>query len=416
MAGPVSAEKKQHVFVPEGFTGFECGLCGECCRERARILVSAAKSERLTHILLESGFHVPVRDALMKDEDQPDAPAEFAMVGDRCVFLTDDARCHLHNIGVPELRGPWCVSFPVTPIVTPRGVNYSLSFACPGTAQILCRTTPLNIMALTLDGGQVPAASERFSSEHRIPVLGDRPPLDWAAHRLVEGMLLAIARDWNINLALRLTIMPIMLGQLLDGYEGPESNDRLRERVSSAGLDLPDTIKQARSIRRDRAAHYQAMAALIGRRIGLRSRPALRKLAEEAMRRIQGHKTRTDPARLGAALADFYAQYYRPRARRLEHILGNYVICRLFASREMLTGGVYKGVAAVAHLVALARFVAAAMACKNDKTVDKATLLEAIGLVEKLFAHGRNIFDFLNAADEQERMADPAYVSALVRI
>ena len=416
MGGPVSTQKKLRVFVPEGFTDFECCLCGECCRERARIVVSPAKSGRLAQVLLESGFHIPVRDALMRDEDEPGEPTAFAMVGDRCVFLTDDAHCHLHDIGVPELRGAWCMSFPVTPIVTPRGVNYSLSFACPRTAAILCRTTPLNIMAVTLDGGQVPGASERFPAEHKIPTIGGRPPLDWAAHRLVEGMLLAIARDWDINLALRLTVMPIMLGRLLEGYDGPDSNDRLRERVSSAGLKLPEMIKEARSIGRDRAAHYQAMAGLVGQRIGLRSRPKLRKLAEEAMRHIQGNKSGADPARLGAALADFYTQYYRPRARRLEHMLGNYVICRLFASREMLTGGVYKGVAAVAHLVALVRFVAAAMACKRDKAVDKATLLEAIGLVEKLFAHGRNIFDFLNSADEQERMSDPAYVSALVRI
>ena len=48
--------------------------------------------------------------------------------------------------------------------------------------------------------------------------------------------------------------------------------------------------------------------------------------------------------------------------------------------------------------------------------VNQGILLEAVRTVEKLFARGRNIFDFLDAQPEQDRMPDPAYAAALVRI
>ena len=83
------------------------------------------------------------------------------------------------------------------------------------------------------------------------------------------------------------------------------------------------------------------------------------------MRQIRGRRTKTKPAELGTALAKLYAKHYKPGAGRFEHILGNYVICRLFASREMLTGGVYKGTYAVIYLVAMIRFLETRIPCTS---------------------------------------------------
>ena len=416
MDGSPAPQKSRPLFVPEGFADFECDLCGDCCRNHTRVLISPAKHKRLALVLRDSGFRFPVRDALMKNEDDPDAPAAFAMVGDRCVFLTDAGHCHLCELGVPELRGPWCISFPVTPIITPRGVNYLISFACKKTVQMLRRKEPLKILALAVNGGPLPGAGRPFTARHRIPTVGDRPALDWSGYRLAEGMLLAIARDWEVNMSTRLVLMPMMLNYLLKDYAGPDSNDALRERVSHAARALPQMIGQAKSYRPDLTGHYAALNSLFARRIGFRTQAALRKQVDAAVHQIQGRRTRAPADELGSLLARLYKEHYKPNARRHEHILGNYAICRLFASREVLTGGVYKGTCAVAYLVALIRFFATTTAAERGARVNQRILLEAVRFVENLLAQSRNLFDFLDAPDEQDRMCDPAYMAMLARI
>jgi len=414
--GSPAAEKSHPLFVPEGFTDFKCDLCGDCCRNHARVLISPAKHKRLAQVLRDTGFRFPVRDALMQDEDDPDAPAAFATVGDQCVFLTDAGHCHLCELGVPELRGPWCISFPVTPIITPRGVNYFISFACKKTVEMLRSKEPLNILALTVNGSPLPGAGRPFTARHRIPTVGDRPRLDWSGHRLIEGMLLAVARDWDVNTSTRLILMPMMLNYLLKDYTGPESNDALRERVSHAARDLPQMIEQAKSYRPDPAGHYAALNSLFARRIGFRTQTALRKQVDMAIRQVQGRRTKVPADELGAVLARLYKDHYKPNARRPEYILGNYVICRLFASRELLTGGVYKGVCVVAYLVALIRFFATTTAAQRCERINQRSLLEAVRCVERLLAQSRNFFDFLDATGEQDRMCNPAYAAMLARI
>jgi hypothetical protein len=409
-------EKKVTVFVPEGFQDFECDQCGECCTLPPRITISPARYERLARVLRESSFAVPVRDAVMKDEDDPAASAVFALVGQRCVFLTDAGRCRLYELGVPELRGVWCITFPVSPVITPRGVNYSISFACRKTAAMLGAKQPLNMLALTVAGGQFPGGERTFSAKHRVPIAVDRPKLDWPAHRLIEGLLLAVARDWSVSLADRLTLMPVLLDYVLRDYAGPESDAALRERVSQLGRELAGLLKKARSYRPDRTAHYEALTGLFARRIGLRTEVAIRKQVDAAMRQVHRPNPSAGGPALGQMLGRLYARHYRPRASRIENVLGNYVICRLFASPEMLVGGVYKGLTVICYLVALIRFFAVTSAAEHETTVGKTLLIESVQTVERLFAQGRNLFDFLDSDDEQARMQDPALVAELVRI
>ena len=416
VASSPAADKQRSLFAPDGFANFECDRCGECCGNHARVEISPAKYERLARVLRDTGFQFPVRDALMRDEEDPSEPAVFAMVGDQCVFLTDAGRCHLCELGVPELRGSWCVSFPVTPVVTPRGVNYSISFACERSARMLRAKEPLNILALNVNGGPLPATDKAFASRHKIPTMGDEPRLDWSGYRLVKGMLLALARDWEVSTARRLVLMPLMLNYLLDGYTGPESNEALRERVSLGASSLPEMIKRAGSYRADPAEHYAALTGVFGRRIGFRTRVPLRKEIDDAVQQVQGRRTKATGGEFAAALSQLYKHHYKPGARRFEHILGNYVICRLFANREMLSGGVYKGTYAVAYLLAMVQFFATTTAAQRECRVNQKILLEAVQLVEQLRCQSRNLFDFLDGSDAQARMLDPAYAAALVRI
>jgi hypothetical protein len=403
------------IFVPEGFTDFRCARCGDCCSHPPRIDVSPAKYRRILRLLLDADFPFPPRDAVTRDEADPDARAAFALVGERCVFLTDEGQCFLCDAGAPELRGAWCLSFPVIPLVTPRGVNFALSFACPQTARLLRSRTPLNILAVTIPDDPPRSAERPFSKRHRIPTLPGGPTLDWAGHRLVEGMLLAVARDWDLRLDCRLILMPLVLAHLLDGCGGPETHPTLRDRAGHVSEAIGPMVERTRSYRPDRAAHYEALAGVFGRRIGLRTRSALRKHVDEALRVVRGRRGTADSAELGARLADLYRKHYKPRAARLEHVLGNYVICRLFASREILTGGVYKGVRVIGYLVGLARFFAATSAAREHCSVNLDLLTDSVRLVEKLFAHNSHVFAFLDTA-EPDHLTDPAHMAALVRI
>ena len=145
--------------------------------------------------------------------------------------------------------------------------------------------------------------------------------------------MLALARDWEVNTAKRLVLMPMMLNYLLEGYTGPESNEALRERVSEGASNLPDMIKRAGMYRADPTAHYAALAGVFGRRIGFRTRVPLRKEIDDAVQQVQGRRTKATGDEFGAALAQLYKRHYKTGARRLDHILGNYVICRLMANR-----------------------------------------------------------------------------------
>ena len=416
MAKQPTPDRPLTVFVPEGFTGFQCARCGDCCTQPPPIRLSAARYPRLARALNQSDFAYPLRDAVMKSDIDPSEPVTFALVGERCAFRTESGTCHLCDIGVPELRGLWCITFPVTPLVTPRGVNYALSFACPQTVALLRPRRPLNILALSMPGPPPPSVVRPLTARHVIPVACGRHGLDWTAHRLIEGLLLAVARDWQINLSDRLTLMPVMLDHLLKDYAGPDSNAALRQRVTQAGQQLSEMVRHARTFRPDPAAHYEALAGVFGRRIGLRTRSRIRTLVEDAMRQVRGRRTKVKMSELGGLLAALYSKHYKPRAARLEHVLGNYAICRLFASPEMLLGGVYKGLYVVCYLVALARFLATTTAAGRGSAVNLNILLDAVRTVEKVFYQPRTVFDFLDADDEQMRMLDPAAAAALVRI
>jgi Fe-S-cluster containining protein len=411
-----SSDKTLTLFVPEGFTGFKCTRCGGCCETPQRLEISPAKYERLIRLLSDNSFHYPVRDAVMRGEYDYDAPATFATVGEKCVFLSDGGHCHICDLGSPELRPLWCTTFPVTPITTPRGINYSISFACPETVKMLKAKEPLNVVALGVDGAGLPSIQRPYTARHRIGISAGRPKLDWGAHRLVEGMLLAVARDWKIKTADRLVLMPVMLEHLLRDYAGPGSDEVLRERVGHAGEEIGTLLAAAQACKGDPQAHYEAISAIFSRRIGLRSKSDLRHAVDAAMRKVREHRTQTTTAELGAALSRLYARYYKPRASRLDHILGNYIICRLFASPEMINGGVYKGVYVVCYLAALVRFFATTTAAEQDRAVNQTMMLDAVQTVEKVFGQSRTIFEFLDGDGEQHRMLDPTYAATLMRI
>ena len=415
MASQPAREKLISVFVPEGFSNFECGMCGQCCVEPGRIVISRAKYEKLARVLRSSNFPYPVPDALMCDESAADEPVAFALVGDRCVFLDGESRCRLCSLDVPEMRGIWCVSFPVSPVITPRGVNYSISFACPKTAKMLSRRKPLRILALSVPGPAVPALDRAFPTDHLIPTRPDRPDMDWTAYQLIEGMLLAVAQDEELSASHRMLVMHIMLGDLLGDYQGPESDEALRERVSNAAQRLPEMAEQAKSAPENPVRHYEAIASLFGRRVGLRSRTRLNRVVEQAMRVLRGRRTKTTADELGHTLAEIYRKHYRPKARTLDHTIANYVICRIFANREILDGGVYKGLFWVYYLVALVKFFAATTAAEKNKSVDEEGLRQAIQTVEKCFVQSRTAFDFLDSHDEKERMLSLEYAAALVK-
>ncbi|MFO7898338.1 MAG: hypothetical protein R6V58_04680 [Planctomycetota bacterium] len=404
------------VFAPEPFRDFACARCGDCCSHPPGLEIPASKVGRLARALRDSGFRYPVRDALMRDETDPGAPATVARVGDRCVFLLDDGRCYLVSIGVPELRPLWCIGHPVRPLVTPGGITYAVSFACPQTVRMLRSRDPINIVAATVSGDPPPDAGRRFGADHRIPTRLGRPKLDWPAFRLLQGMLLAIARDWDTSLTDRLVLMPIMLAHLLDGYEGGGSDDRIRRRVSGIGRELPGLLARARAAEGDPGAHYEAMMGIFGRRIGLRTRSGVRRVAQEALRELRDRRKSSSTSELADEVRRLYAELYRPRAGRIEHILGNYVICHLFASREMLAGGVYKGVCVVHYLVALIRFLATTTAARQGTAVTADILAESIRTVERLFSRSRTAFEFLDDRAEQDRLPDPAYAATLVKI
>lgn len=177
---------------------------------------------------------------------------------------------------------------------------------------------------------------------------------------------------------------------------------------------MDEMVKQARSIRPDYAAHHAVLSALLGRRTGLRSRTPPRKLVDSAAHELR--ERQSAPRGPAVAMAELYRTHYKPAAARIEHILGNYVICRLFANHEALVRGAYKGVYATGCLVALIRFVAAVAAAEAGGRVSVDGLLDAVRAVEKFFTPSRTLFEFLDGDAEQERMRDPAYMAAIVRI
>jgi hypothetical protein len=411
-----SSEKTRTVFVPEGFSDFTCEHCGQCCFLPRPLEISSAKYKPLVRLLNDHEFQYPTRDAVSRDEYDLDGPATLAMVGEQCVFLTDQGGCHLCELGAPELRPTWCITFPVAPLTTPRGVNYNISFACPQTAKMLKAKAPLDILVMQIEGPPLPGAQRPYSSRHRIPVAAGLPKLDWPAFRLTEGLLLAVARDWKIKTTDRLVLMPIMLDYLLRDDGGSHSGDRLRERVRSVGEHIGELLATAQAVPGDAIAHYEMLSGLLSRRIGLRNKSPLRQAVDAAMRKVREHRSQSSPVEMGDALQQLYSRHYKPRASRLEHVLGNYIICRLFASTEMLSGGVYKGVYVVAYLTALIRFFATTTAAQQDRAVNLEDMLDAVVTVEKVFSQGRNTFDFLDGDAEQQRMLDPAYAAAIARL
>jgi len=107
----------------------ECHLCGTCCQGWRVHLISAEEEDKIEAQAKELG----VSDPLIADEARPDGKPGFRMLRThegRCVFLSRDNRCRIHERWGLEEKPLVCRQYPRRATLTEDGLRIGIDPTC----------------------------------------------------------------------------------------------------------------------------------------------------------------------------------------------------------------------------------------------------------------------------------------------
>lgn len=128
---------------------FACEMCGACCRKEWLVTLDEASYQRNRALFARQGREKEFSQAFIQLA-QPGQPGEYAKIAKKptggCWFLSEDNCCVLHREAGHEHLDAVCQTFPRYPMLTSRGMEFTLSFSCPAVLKLVRREEPLTVI------------------------------------------------------------------------------------------------------------------------------------------------------------------------------------------------------------------------------------------------------------------------------
>ncbi|EGO64705.1 flagellin lysine-N-methylase [Acetonema longum] len=129
--------------------GFQCEMCGSCCRNDWVVTVDAQSFSRNARLFAAAGREQEFAKAFIRICAES-SPGEYAYIAKQpaggCWFLQPDQLCRLHREAGHAHLDSVCRTFPRYPLDTARGLELTLSFSCPAVIRLVSRQQPLAIV------------------------------------------------------------------------------------------------------------------------------------------------------------------------------------------------------------------------------------------------------------------------------
>jgi lysine-N-methylase len=182
---------------------WDCHSCGNCCHE-LQVGVTEEERRRIEALGWEDTDLGKLRRFVRRGLWWSRQTRLGHRPDGRCVFLSDDNRCRIHERGGAEAKPLACRLFPF--VLTPAGNHWrvGLRFACPSAAQGQGRPLPQHENELTQYSRLVERAEEIEAARVPPPPLQPGQSVEWSDLLRFTGALLNILEDRRDRLERRL--------------------------------------------------------------------------------------------------------------------------------------------------------------------------------------------------------------------
>ncbi len=392
------------MLTPQGTQRYDCTGCGDCCRGRFAVIVTAEDRARI----VEQGWSADALGLTGALFTPKGGDFQLAHRADgACVFLSEDNRCRIHARFGEAAKPLACRLYPFTFAALGGQVRVDVRFDCPATAANLGRPLashrpellPLMKQAVPPDAPASP-----------VPAFCDGVQLSWKALARVteafERVLLDVSLDITRRVAACVQLADILRHPRMAGLEGRALDDLLDEAVSVVQQDAADDEGARVPPAAAERLTFRQLAGLYGRldtvgeraHLGQRLRVSLRMLAG------RGH---TPPIRPGfpavpfAAIDAFCGVPIGDAALTLERYLHTHLSAMGFFGRSFYGRSYLDGLSALLLTYPLANWYARALAVHEGLTALNASCVQrALMIVD----HQHGTTPLLNVPSERARI------------
>jgi len=408
----------KHYLVPDYILSFKCVMCAECCK-RWRIDIdkrTVAKYERLA--VEDADLALLMAEHLKKDKtgkgvillknrekksgDAEQEPGAVDFLVAPC--LSGDGLCSIQKKYGLEALSDTCKIYPREIILTERGWEMALTYACATAAQTLKEKRPVEFYQ-DPENFDFPSISNYTM---KIGNLIQRKKAGKTNYFEVEELLVDIMQSREMDIDARLTLAGLVVDKLKDG-----DTAGVKRYLQNLDADLIDRLQTM-------PAQPLFMMKLVKEAVDKRlfdviTEKDIAKLVLIAYNQLKLLDEAIIPDEKVRRLTDGYHKYYKPYINNISHVYENYFVNFIFAKRFYT----YKYIDAYFLMVffyTLVRFFTLCVCMHEERNVDEDMLVEVICAVERSIGHSSVYFEDVLRQIKQGEYHRLPYVISLINL
>lgn len=391
------------IIAPADIDRFACEGCGGCCRSWG-IYVDEPSFERAKAFLENPPEPRPNPNIPWYFED---GGKKYYQLTDKgvCVFLDDNKRCYLHKHD-PMLKSTTCRDYPREAVVTPRGLELSMSFSSFGAfLNVLSRPAGFSLIEAEMDSPSIPTEPAAW------PITTPKR-FSWETYAVVEDILLKfIGQMDSLDDAL------IATARFLAVVEQETDGRKLRKKLRRRELH-PVSFMEQHPISNLEAAYNLIEKILEFRAAFLNGCAPLRADAEKVQTLIDDMVRGPAEEKVGRAL--FYRRlgrsWFDPHASVFSPPLRKFMQYKIFKKTFFMEFGFVRGFNILCFMYAVIRMRLMIRAKKENRQPTMGDLFDPVHFVELYFSHSGKFLQFWKEVFQSDILTSPAFAEILVRL
>jgi lysine-N-methylase len=372
------------LYLPNYVKNFVCQQCGACCLAKWRIDVDTQTYEKVKEKYVSLNREEEFAKMISKD-DQGRITMNFS--NGRCAALTDRNLCTFQKEHGHEFLSDTCKTFPRYIFVSPRGIEFALSFSCPAVAAALKEKEKITF-------SQIDSADSGFDfmrPSQALYFIPEKLPATDLKHYYfqIEAGLINIMQDRSFAIGERL----VLIGRTLDSLTARAGGENMADSIAAilAGYKTGAMVEENYCMRLNSVR--QLLIPRMQESIPVKHSAGhlLKVLALEGKLNIDA---KLDILKAGPehviipveVYRDKLQQYYEPFRGDTAHILENYFVNYIFRKGFYFSN--WPNMFFIISLLhTLIQFYIIGLSALQQKPVDEDTVLRAIMEVDSAFLH-----------------------------
>lgn len=379
-----------NVLVPDLMLGFSCAQCSQCCKEGWTIYVDKTSYEQLQKAFTKAKLDKGILKRNFKKNSGKTEEYNYGAVrmqSGRCGFLGEDNCCQVHRDFGADHLPVVCLLFPRKIIVTPRGLEFSLSLSCPEAVKKLTQLEPIRVLHNP--------DNFTFQQSHQYygeitPKMFQQTPIKKDYFQL-EEQFLRLIQERRFSIQERL----ILLGLLIRCLEGTCSAQTAvaeeSEEVLNSMLAGDEFIQQIKDISPDLPYQLKALKNFLDCRLEEKDDPNLEEIIRESYQNFNFSGKEISQIGINTYL-ERYQHYFHPQEGNVAHILENYLV-NYILGKNFFTYHLTEAYYLMIFFYKIIRFLALDLCVRQGTLLNEEILLHSIHLMERGIGHNRGYYN-----------------------